>query len=62
MSKLRVAIIGAGGAGLAMCQCLQIEPQIDQVVYERSGWVGGSWRYTKDSREELNTPMYKNLR
>ena len=59
MSTLRVAIIGAGGAGLAICQCLQNEPQIDHIVYERAGWVGGTWRYTKNDKNEIiNTPMY----
>jgi cation diffusion facilitator CzcD-associated flavoprotein CzcO len=62
MSKLRVAIIGAGGAGLAICQCLENEPRIEHVVYERASSVGGTWRYTKNDKNQINTPMYKNLR
>ena len=62
MSTLRVAIIGAGGAGLAICQCLSGESRIDHVVYERNNWIGGTWRYTKNDKGLTNTPMYKNLR
>lgn len=62
MSTKHVAVIGAGAAGLAVCRCLKDEPQIDHVVYERSGWVGGTWRYTKNDKDGFNTPIYKNLR
>ena len=62
MSTLRVVIIGAGGAGLAICQCLNNEPHIEQIVYEKAGSIGGTWRYTKNDKSKVNTPMYKNLR
>ena len=63
MAKLRVAIIGAGGAGLSMCRCLANEPQIDFVAFEKSREIGGVWQYTKDKKErKYHTAMYKNLR
>ena len=63
MAKLRVVIIGAGGAGLSMCRCLADEPQIDFVAFEKSHEIGGVWQYTKDNKEcVFRTPMYKNLR
>ena len=62
MSTLRFAIIGAGGAGLAICQCLENEPLIEQVVYEKASSIGGTWRYTKNDKSKINTSMYKNLR
>ena len=44
----RVAIIGAGGAGLAAAQALAAR-DIDLVVYEAGSGVGGNWRYGNDS-------------
>lgn len=41
-----VAIIGAGGAGLAMARYLSAKPKLFQfVVYEQSDEVGGTWIY-----------------
>ena len=66
MSQIRVAIIGAGGAGLAMCRYLVNEPQIDFVAFEKAREIGGVWRYTKGNGEADDkqdpTPMYKYLR
>ena len=63
MAKLRVAIIGAGSAGLAMCKCLKKEPQINFMAYEKCDKIGGVWLYTKDDKERSwHTAMYKNLR
>jgi len=63
---MRVAIIGAGVAGLASARrCLENDFEI--VVYERSKGVGGTWVY--DDRigfDEfglpIHTSMYQNLR
>lgn len=67
MSKKLVAVIGAGGAGLAMCRYLTNESNIDFVVFEKAHEIGGIWRYTKgggelEKNEEHGTAMYKNLR
>ncbi|XP_028410089.1 flavin-containing monooxygenase FMO GS-OX-like 2 [Dendronephthya gigantea] len=66
MAQKRVAVIGAGAAGLAMCRYLVNEPQIDFVAFEKANAVAGIWRYTKENGKAINehdiTPMYKNLR
>ena len=63
MAILRVAITGAGSAGLAMCKCLKKEPQINFVAFEICDKIGGvTWLYTKDDKERSwHTAMYKNL-
>ena len=65
MANMRVAIIGAGAAGLAMSRYLVNEPQIDFVAFEMGSDIGGVWRYTKgtgQTADEYNiSPMYKNL-
>lgn len=44
----RVAVIGAGGAGLAAAQALAAR-DVDFVVFEAGSGVGGNWRYLNDS-------------
>lgn len=44
----RVAVVGAGGAGLAAAQALAARG-IDFVVFEAGSGVGGNWRYGNDS-------------
>lgn len=64
-SKMRIAVIGAGVAGLASARrCL--ETGFEFTVYERTKRVGGTWVY--DDRigfDEFDLPihtsMYKNL-
>ena len=66
MAQIRVAVVGAGAAGLAMCRYLVNEPQIDFIAFEKACGTGGVWRYTKDNGPAVNehnsTAMYKNLR
>ena len=66
MTNIRVAIVGAGAAGLAMCRYLVNEPQIDFVAFEKGSDIGGVWRYTKGNEQTVDehnsSPMYKNLR
>jgi hypothetical protein len=45
---LRVAVIGAGSAGLAAAQALA-ERGLDFVVFEAGSGIGGNWRYESDS-------------
>lgn len=62
---MRVAIIGAGVAGLASARrCL--ENGFEIVVYERSKSVGGTWVYDKrvgldEFGLPIHTSMYQNL-
>jgi dimethylaniline monooxygenase (N-oxide forming) len=44
----RVAVIGAGGAGLAAAQALAAR-DLDFVVFEAGSGLGGNWRYGNDS-------------
>mmetsp|Transcript_47506 Transcript_47506/g.143770 ORF Transcript_47506/g.143770 Transcript_47506/m.143770 type:complete len:557 (-) Transcript_47506:38-1708(-) len=57
-SDLRVAIIGAGAAGLAAARQFQrhgVRPR----VFEKDGENGGVWNYVPDDRSR---PMYRGLR
>ena len=46
---LRVAVIGAGSAGLAAAQQFrQVVQALELVVFERSDVLGGLWQYTRD--------------
>ena len=44
----RVAVVGAGGAGLAAAQALAAR-DVDFVVFESGSGLGGNWRYGNDS-------------
>lgn len=58
----RVAIVGAGPAGLAAAKALSLEPvpmKID--LYERRNGVGGLWNYNKGSNDEYISAMYNYL-
>ena len=74
----KVAIIGAGAAGLCMARYLRAKSRIfDFAIYERGNEVGGTWIYNDNipqlkhgcagvealrSNEEVHSSMYKNLR
>ncbi|XP_059478789.1 senecionine N-oxygenase [Neocloeon triangulifer] len=66
--KQRVAVIGAGAAGLAAAR--QVSARADEfecVVFEMSDQVGGTWVYTDQvGKDEFGLPvhssMYKSLR
>ncbi|KAK6185960.1 hypothetical protein SNE40_008086 [Patella caerulea] len=65
---MRVAVIGAGAAGLCAVRHLIAKPKTFQVVgFEQGDRVGGTWIYTdKKGQDEYGLPihssMYKNLR
>ncbi|XP_035658130.1 flavin-containing monooxygenase FMO GS-OX5-like isoform X1 [Branchiostoma floridae] len=65
---LRVAVIGAGPAGLCAARYLSAEPdRYLPTVYEQTAAVGGTWVYTdRTGTDEHGLPvhssMYKNLR
>ncbi|XP_047147691.1 flavin-containing monooxygenase FMO GS-OX-like 1 isoform X2 [Vigna umbellata] len=68
---LRVAVIGAGVAGLAVARELCREG-LDVVVFEKSHHLGGTWRYDQridsdpvgsdPNREVVHTSLYRSLR
>ena len=55
MGKTRVAVIGAGAAGLCAAHYMSAEPDVFEItVYEKADRVGGTWVYT----EEIGTDRY----
>ena len=57
----KVAIVGAGPAGLSAAKHL-VEAGIDKVtIYEKSDEIGGVWRYTDSSEHPHATPVYESL-
>lgn len=62
---MRIAVIGAGVAGLASARrCL--EKGFEFTVYERTSGVGGTWVYDDRTGHDefglpIHTSMYKNL-
>uniref|UniRef100_A0A3B4A8H1 Flavin-containing monooxygenase n=1 Tax=Periophthalmus magnuspinnatus TaxID=409849 RepID=A0A3B4A8H1_9GOBI len=66
---LRVAVIGAGAAGLCAARHLLSKPGTfsPPVVFESGGTVGGTWAYeervgTYDNGRAIHSSMYQNLR
>ena len=67
---MKVAIIGAGGAGLCCARHLSKYPEyFDIRVLEQNDVVGGNWVYTPSSRaptgfdqEHVHSSVYKNLK
>lgn len=64
----RIAVIGAGAAGLCAARHLSASPDLFSVVcFDMSSTVGGTWNYTDlTGKDEHGLPvqssMYKNLR
>ncbi|XP_042562441.1 flavin-containing monooxygenase FMO GS-OX-like 4 isoform X1 [Clupea harengus] len=69
MSNRRVAIVGAGAAGLCAARHIMAHSKhfASPVVFEQTETVGGTWFYedseeTQDSRRHVHSSMYRNLR
>nr|XP_006128359.1 flavin-containing monooxygenase FMO GS-OX-like 4 [Pelodiscus sinensis] len=67
--KLRVAVIGAGAAGLCAARHVAARPEsfAPPVVFEASGRIGGTWVYTEETGQEpdglpVHSSMYRDLR
>ena len=68
MGPIRVAVIGAGAAGLAALRLLRSQPNIYEVTaFEQTGCVGGTWVYTDrvgtdENGLPIHASMYKDMR
>jgi cation diffusion facilitator CzcD-associated flavoprotein CzcO len=64
----RVAVIGAGAAGLCALRHLSVRPKIFHAIcFEKNLSEGGTWIYTEETGTDKNdlpvqSSMYKNLR
>ncbi|XP_043221853.1 flavin-containing monooxygenase FMO GS-OX-like 2 [Amphibalanus amphitrite] len=66
---LKVAVIGAGAAGLVAARLLSAEPAVfaPPVVFEQAATIGGTWVYTDQVGKDrhglpIHSSMYRNLR
>lgn len=64
---LRVAVVGAGAAGLCAAKHILSSPSsfAPPVVFEATGGVGGTWCYTEHVHEDgrpVYSSMYRDLR
>ncbi|XP_049832100.1 uncharacterized protein LOC126272888 [Schistocerca gregaria] len=64
---MRIAIVGAGAAGLASARQVLASEEHSCVVFERSTNIGGTWVYTEEvgiasDGLPVHTSMYRNLR
>ncbi|XP_074835120.1 uncharacterized protein LOC142002704 [Carettochelys insculpta] len=67
--KLRVAVIGAGAAGLCAARHISAQPEAfaPPVVFEASSRIGGTWVYTEETGQgpdglPIHSSMYRDLR
>ncbi|XP_031844708.2 senecionine N-oxygenase [Nomia melanderi] len=65
---MKIAVIGAGSAGLAALRhCASGEIDCEVVCYEKTDQIGGTWVYREETGVDkyglpIHTSMYKNLR
>lgn len=65
---MKIAVIGAGSAGLAAIRhCTSGVYNVEVVCYEKTDQVGGTWVYREEVGVDryglpIHTSMYKNLR
>ncbi|XP_071497559.1 uncharacterized protein [Diadema antillarum] len=68
MNRLRVAVIGGGGAGLCAARYMAARPdKFEPVVFEKAENVGGTWVYTEETGKDkygypIHSSMYSSLR
>ncbi|XP_041458803.1 flavin-containing monooxygenase FMO GS-OX-like 2 [Lytechinus variegatus] len=68
MNKLRVAVIGGGGAGLCAARYMGARPdRFEPVVFEKADCVGGTWVYTEETGKDrhglpIHSSMYSSLK
>lgn len=66
MVKIRIAVIGAGAAGLSAVKRCE-EAGCEVVGYEKTDKVGGTWVYVTDTGKDayglpIHSSMYHSLR
>ncbi|XP_006900388.1 PREDICTED: dimethylaniline monooxygenase [N-oxide-forming] 5 [Elephantulus edwardii] len=59
MAKKRIAVIGGGVSGLTSIKCC-LEEDLEPVCFERSGDIGGLWRF-QENPEEGRASIYKSV-
>lgn len=59
MAKKRIAVIGSGASGLTCIKCC-LEEGLEPVCFERSGDIGGLWRF-QENPEEGRASIYKSV-
>ena len=57
MSKILIAIIGGGGSGATACKAC-LEEGFDVVVYEKTGYTAGMWRFHEQDIQGIPS-LYK---
>lgn len=69
MALQRLAVVGAGAAGLCAARHILSRPNIfaPPVVFEMNGHIGGTWCYeervgTHDDGRPIHSSMYRDLR
>ena len=68
LAKMRVAVVGAGSAGLAVLRHIPRESGVQVVCFEKSSHSGGQWKYSypkqgsnSNSSPENTSSLYQNL-
>ncbi|XP_028396567.1 dimethylaniline monooxygenase [N-oxide-forming] 5-like [Dendronephthya gigantea] len=56
MTKLRVAIVGAGGSGLTAIKCC-LDEGFEPVCFEQETYVGGMWKFTEEN--SISSSVYR---
>lgn len=56
MSKVRVAIVGAGGSGLTAIKCC-LDEGLTPVCFEQERYVGGMWNFTEEN--SVSSSVYR---
>ncbi|KAM9004847.1 dimethylaniline monooxygenase [N-oxide-forming] 5 [Sarcophilus harrisii] len=59
MTKMRIAVIGAGVSGLSSIKCC-LEEGLEPVCFERTSDIGGLWRF-QENPEEGRASIYKSV-
>ncbi|XP_030828992.1 flavin-containing monooxygenase FMO GS-OX-like 2 isoform X1 [Strongylocentrotus purpuratus] len=68
MSKLKVAVIGGGIAGICAAKHMAVRPdKFEPVVFEKTERIGGTWVYTEETGRDrhglpIHSSMYSSLK